>query len=136
MITVTDAYLAEHVEQKLDGSWRIEGDHLAQVPIGLDGAARVKLVVHHRRPKLGGPSSIDVYLEHPSGAHETLPLLDVPPQQFVGQEGVVWFGYRIKEAEKGNYKLSVTGSAGGQVVVPFEVIEQQPIGGPPTGAVD
>jgi hypothetical protein len=59
MITVTDAYLAERAEQQLDGSWHIEGDHLARVAIGLDGTARVRLVVHHRRPRIGGPSSIE-----------------------------------------------------------------------------
>lgn len=125
MITVTDAYLAERVEEQLDRSWHIEGDHLARVPIGLDSTARVRLVVHHRRPRIGGPSSIDVYLERPSGAQERLQGIDVPPQQFVGQEGVVWIGYHIKEAIKGDYKLFVTGSAGGEVAVPFELFEER-----------
>ncbi len=57
MITVTDAYVAERAEQQLDGSLQGEGDHLDRVPIGLDGKARVRLVVHHRRPRIGGPVS-------------------------------------------------------------------------------
>jgi hypothetical protein len=131
MITVTDGYLAERVEQRLNASWHIGGDHLARLPIGLNGTARVRLVVHHRRPRVGGPSSIDVYLERPLGAQESLQGIDVPPQQFVGQEGVVWIGYQINEAAEGDYKLFVTGSAGGEVAVPFKLfVEELTIGGP------
>jgi hypothetical protein len=67
MVIVTDAYLAKYAEEQLDGGLYIEGGHLDRVQIGPDGRAEAALVVLHRRPRVGGPSSIQVDLVYPWG---------------------------------------------------------------------
>jgi hypothetical protein len=123
MVIVTDAYLAERAEEQLDGSLYVEGDHLERIQIGPDGNAAAVLVVLHRRPKAGGPSSIQVDVVYPWGGREKLTGLDIPPQQFDGQDGFVFFQGPIEAPVEGHYKLVVSGSWGGPVTVPVELFK-------------
>jgi hypothetical protein len=123
VITATDAYLAEDARQELDGSLYVEGAHLSRIQIDPDGKARIVLVVHHRRPKAGGPSSIEVDVVYPWGGREKLTGLDVPPQQFDGQEGFVFFKGPVEAPTEGDYKLAVKDSWGDEITVPVTLFK-------------
>src|SRR5258708_6093414 len=119
MVIVTDAYLAKYAEEQLDGGLYIEGGHLDRVQIGPDGRAEAALVVLHRRPRVGGPSSIQVDLVYPwGGREEKYIVFDIPPQQFVSENGSMFIDLGVGAPVEGRYEFVVSGSGGGEVTVP------------------
>jgi hypothetical protein len=125
VIVVTDAYLADAASQELDGRLHVEGDHLDRVQIDPDGIARTMLVVHHRRPKVGGSSSIEVDLVYPGGGREKIWGINVPPQEFKGQDGFVFVKLGIDAPLDGEYKLIARGSWGDEIAVPVALFGQR-----------
>ena len=123
MVIVTDAYLAEHAEEQLDGGLYVEGDHLDRAQIGPDGKAVVALVVNFRRP-LDDPdvSAINIELVYPWGGREPIPGLDIPPQQHVSESGFAFLDLGLDAPVEGRYELVVSGG-GGEVTVPVELFK-------------
>jgi len=120
---VTDAYLAKYAEESLDGGLYVEGGHLDRIQIGPDGRIQAALIVLHRRPRVGGPSSIRVDLVYPWGGRaDEYIVFDIPPQEFVSQDGSMFIDFGMDAPVEGHYKLVVSGG-GGEVTVPVELFQ-------------
>jgi hypothetical protein len=121
MVIVTDAYLAEYAEEKLEGGVYTEGDHPDRLQIGPDGKVKAALVVFFRRPlEQYAPAAINVEVVYPWGGREAIPGLDVPPQHHVSEDGSAFMDYGFDAPAEGRYELVVRGSGGGEVTVPVE----------------
>lgn len=60
---------------------------------------------------------------YPWGGREKLTGLDIDPQEFVGQDGFVFFKGPIEAPVEGRYELAVIGSWGDEVTVPVELFK-------------
>jgi hypothetical protein len=78
------------------------------------------MVVHHRRPKVGGPGWIKVDIVYPWGGEgrEQIFGLTIEPQAFDGQEGFIYFTGKVDAPVEGDYQLVAQGSFGEPVTVP------------------
>jgi hypothetical protein len=55
------------------------------------------------------------------GREDKYVVFDIPPQQFVSQDGSMFIDFPIEAPVVGHYKLVVSGSGGGKVTVPVEL---------------
>lgn len=122
MVVVTDAYLAEYAEERLEGGVYVEGDHPDRLQIGADGKVTAALVVVFRRPLAQhAPAAINVEVVYPWGGREAIPGLDIPPQHHGSEDGLAFIDYGLDAPAEGRYELVVKGSGGGEVAVPVEL---------------